>query len=458
MKPGTTAAIASLLAASDTDLTWLPAWRIRELIGRREISPIEVTEHFLGRIEALDPHLHAFRMVDPENAREQARHAENAVLAGRPLGPLHGIPVALKEHIAVKGLAWKDLLNDRSGIADRDGIEAERLRNAGAVVVGTTVGGLTSYEFGDSERQPLNPWDTDRVCGDSSSGSACAIASAMVPLAIAVDGLGSTRLPAAYCGLIGLLPTRGRLPSIDWQEMNTRLLSTVGPLSRDVRDAATVLSLLAGPDGRDLACSPDSPPDYLHGLDDGARGIRLVWTADFGYAAAYSEKESLRVIRTAREAASRFEAAGAEIEETGAIFEDPYWVGNMIMVSDPGLAIYRKIGSEDVVRARETRGRMWDIFNRVLGNRHFIISPTAQHIAPTRQFWAERWAMPIDWESPGQMAAYTAHTAAANVLGWPAMSVPAGLVDGMPIGLQIIGRPNSEPQMLRLAQALGSTT
>ena len=439
--------LASGVPSADADLTWAPAWRIREMIGAREISPVEVTEHFLRRIEALDPKLHAFRMVDAAGAREQARRAETAVRSGEPLGPLHGVPVVLKEFIAVKGLAWRDLLIAENAIADRDSLEAERLRGAGAVLLGTTVGGLMVREFGDSDRQPLNPWDTRRVCGDSSTGSACAEAAGMTPLAIAGDGLGSTRLPAAFCGLVGLHPTRGRVASFDWSQMNSRLLSTTGPLTRDVRDAATVLSVMAGPDGRDLMCLPDDPPDYLARLDDGAAGMRLLWTDDFGYASTYAGAGAAETISAVRLAAQELRAAGAEVTSTTEAFDDPNWACNVIMASDRALAIRSEPPRADVARARETRLQIWKTFRRVLEGYDFILSPTIQMVAPTRTEWADAWA------SPAYMATYSAHTAAANLLGWPAMSVPAGFVDGMPVGLQILGRPNSEPRMLQLAQA-----
>jgi Asp-tRNA(Asn)/Glu-tRNA(Gln) amidotransferase A subunit family amidase len=439
--------LAAAQAFEDSELTWLPAWRLRELIVRREVSPVEVVEHFLGRIEALDPRLHAFRSVDAAGARRQAARAERAVLQGEPIGALHGVPIAVKEHIPVAGLTWHDLLTRQKSVAERDAVEIERLRAAGAILVGSTVAGLTALEFGASDAAPQNPWDLTRVCGDSSGGSACAVAAALAPLAIAVDGQGSTRLPAAFCGLVGLHPTRGRVPSVQWVEVDGRLLTTTGPLARDVRDAATVLSVLAGPDGRDLLCLPDEPPDYLAGLDDGAAGMRLAWTDDFGFAGAYAGADAPRVIETVRTLAFSLAACGATVEPADLAWEDPSEAVSLLSASDRGLATRRDPSPADVVRLRETRGRLWQAARSALRSHEFLLSPTIQYVAPTREEWATRWA------EPRYMATYTAHTAMANLLGWPAITVPAGLVQGMPVGLQILGPPNSEPRMLQLAQA-----
>lgn len=444
--------LAAACPADDDGLSWLPAWRIRELIARREISPVEVADHFLRRIEALDPHYHAFRMVDAKGAREQAQTAERAVLAGEPLGLLHGIPIAVKEHVAVKDMAWWDSWTAQSMIAPRDSIEAERLRAAGAIIMGTTVAGLTAREFGDTDLQPQNPWDRQRVCGDSSSGSACALAAAMVPVAIAADGLGSTRLPAAFCGLVGINPTRGRVASANWAEMNSKLLSNVSPLTRDVRDSATVLSVLAGPDGRDLMCLADQPPDYLAHIGSGIEGMRLSWTDDFGFASAYAGPEAAGIITTVRRAAFGLRDAGAQISETAETIQDLGWACSVVMRADRTNAIRSEPSREEVTRARETRQRIWLSFNRILADSDFLLSPTVQYLAPTRQQWAKAW------ESPDYMQTYSAHTAASNLLGWPAISVPVGLVDGMPVGLQILGKPDSEPRMFQLAQAFLSVS
>ena len=442
---------APRLAAACHDLadglSWLPAGQLRAMMAARDISPVEVTEHFLGRIEELDPHYHAFRMVDFSGAREQARIAERAVLAGEPLGLLHGIPVAVKEHVAVKGMVWWDSWTAQSLIAPRDSIEAERLRAAGAIIVGTTVAGLTTREFGDSALQPQNAWDRERVCGDSSAGSACALAAAMVPLAIAADGLGSTRLPAAFCGLIGINPTRGRVASANWAEINSKLLSNVSPLSRNVGDSADVLSVLAGPDGRDLMCLADPPPDYSATIGAGIAGMRLNWTDDFGYASAFAGPDAGGIIAAIRKAAFSLGQAGAQIAETDGTIADLGWACSVIMRADRTNAIRSEPPRDEVIRAREIRQSIWQAMNRILADAEFLLSPTVQFLAPTRQQWAAAW------ESPDYMQTYSAHTAISNLLGWPAISVPAGLHGGLPVAMQILGKPDSEPRMYQLALA-----
>jgi aspartyl-tRNA(Asn)/glutamyl-tRNA(Gln) amidotransferase subunit A len=432
---------------ADDDLSWAPAWRLREMITGRKISPVEVTNHFLARIERLDPELHPFRQVDAEGARAQARRAEAAVMAGDPLGALHGVPLGLKEFLPIEGMSWMDLSVRKHREAPWDALETERMRAAGAVVLGPTVAGAAAQEFGDSDRMPLNPWDTARVCGDSSSGSACATASAMTPLCIAGDGLGSTRLPAAFCGLVGLHCTRGLVPSFEWEQLVTRPITTYGPLTRDVRDAAIMLSALAGPDGREVMGLPDEPDDYLARLEDGARGMNLLWTDDFGYARQFAVAETERVIETVRAAALRLQAAGAVVEPTDAVFENPGWTAHAFLMSDPILAANVETAPEKAIKARENRGRIHAALREALSGADFILTPTTLCVAPSRQAWADPEV------SPANSGLYTAMTGVANLLGWPAMSVPAGLIDGMPVGLQILGRPKSEARMLQLAQA-----
>jgi aspartyl-tRNA(Asn)/glutamyl-tRNA(Gln) amidotransferase subunit A len=433
--------------ANDGDLTWAPAWRLREMIGAREVSPVEVTDHFLTRIEGLNLELHPFRQVDADGARVQARKAEAAVMAGDPLGPLHGVPLGLKEFLPIKGLTWMDLLARKHREAPWDGLEAERMRAAGAIIVGPTVAGAVAQEFGDSDRMPLNPWDTARVCGDSSSGSAGAVASAMTPVCIAADGLGSTRLPAAFSGLVGLHCTRGLVPSFQWEQLVNRPLTTSGPLARDVRDAAIVLGALAGPDGREVFSLPDEPDDYLGRLEDGARGMRLVWSDDFGFARQFAVEETERVIETVRSAALGLKSAGAVIEPTDAVFENLGWTAYAFLMSDPILAPGVETAPDKAVKARENRARIDAALRQALDGADFILTPTILCVAPTRTAWAKPEA------APTTSGLYTAMTGVANLLGWPAMSVPAGLVDGLPVGLQILGRPKSEARMLQLAQA-----
>jgi aspartyl-tRNA(Asn)/glutamyl-tRNA(Gln) amidotransferase subunit A len=277
------------------ELTWLSAWDIRELVASREVSALEVTEHFLGRAEELDPVLHCFRTLDPSGAREQAARADAAIRRGDTLGALHGVPVAVKEHIPVEGLPFLFSLGLPSDETDkrapRDAPVVRRLRAAGAVIFGTNImPGMGSVGLLDDEGQPTedlsfhsrNPWDLGRVPGSSSAGGCAAVAGGVLPLAIGSDGGGSTRLPAAWSGLLGLHTTMGRVPM--GEPAGSTWNTSLGPLTRDARSGALALHAISGPDGGELISLQSDPPDYLAQLDHGIEGFRLAWTDDYGFA------------------------------------------------------------------------------------------------------------------------------------------------------------------------------
>lgn len=441
------------------ELTWAPAWKIRERIGKGEISPVEVLEHFLARIAEFNPTLKAFAHLDAAGALRQARDAEAAVRRREPLGPLHGIPMSVKEHIAVAGMpVFMSAAPDRPAAYDDLGVA--RLRAAGAVIVGTNTMMSTSApvlgQF-NWEAEARNPWDPTRVPGWSSSGGAATAAARLLPIAIGSDGGGSTRLPGAYSGLVAVHPSAGLVPTVNYaNQVRCNPTITIGPMALDVRDCAITLQAMAGPDGRDFDCIQDEPPSFLEHLDHGAAGLRLAWTDDFGFASMYAFKESPRVTAAVRTAAMGLKSLGAEISTTEHVWEDffPGYVATNYLFGSPMGPIPRP-EREQWISALETRQRNWLTFRKVFAGHDLLLSPTSQLLAPKVEDWAARWAGkgPVPFPHKTFAPHYTSHTHMFNWLGFPAANVPAGFVNGLPIGLQVVGPPRSEDKILRLAQA-----
>jgi aspartyl-tRNA(Asn)/glutamyl-tRNA(Gln) amidotransferase subunit A len=455
--PGLSA--SALAAAQTTELTWMPAWRIRELIAKREVSAVEVTEHFLGRIEALDPKVHAFRAIDYAGAREQAKQADAAQRKGETLGPLHGIPVSVKDGNAVKGLTLLTFTSAETAlepkVAEHDDILVERLRKAGAIVTGVNImpGQGTGPGMPDLKGHPRNPWDLSRAPGSSSAGSAAAAAAAMVPFTIGGDGGGSTRLPAALSGVLGLHTTPGRIAGVDYAMPIIALLDgSRGPMTRDARDAAIAMQVIAGPDGRDPLSTLQGPvPDYLAELDRGVEGMRFAWTDDFGFAAnpMHTVPQSPKIIAAIRDAAQGFGKIGASVEPIKDTWET-FWPPALVTRQGFGGlgSSDQKVTPDQLRSALDVRQRNWDRFDRLLRTHDLLLTPTATFTARTVEEWQELCHTQMKW-----WPVYTSHTFMFNWLGMPAASVPCGFVDGLPIGLQIVGRPHSEAKILRVAAA-----
>ena len=450
------------------ELTWLPGWQIRELVSKREVSPVEVTDHFLARIEEFDPTLHAFVHVDTEGAREQARRAEAAVAGGEPLGPLHGVPVSVKSHIDVAGLP--KVTPAGTTTAGHDHLAVERLRAAGAVIVGhnTMMGSGADLTRSSApgvfagfnwDVEARNPWDPTRVPGWSSSGGAATAVARLLPLTLGSDGGGSTRLPAAYSGVVGVHPTGGLIPWMDYGQYANRPGTTVGPLARDALDAAIALSAMAGPDGRDHVGLPIELPDALSEIEAGADGLRLAWTDDYGFTDIYAVEESPRVIAVAREAAQGFVSLGATVEPTDQQWED-FWPGISVhhAVYGPMAILGPDSGMQVPVdrweAAHDLRQRNWQRFRRLFGEYDLLLSVTSQILAPKVETWDAWWTTEGPSFHHGTFApVYCSHTWMFNWLAFPAVSVPCGFVDGLPVGLQIVGPPGSDARVMRLAVA-----
>ena len=434
---------------------------------RRALSPMEVVEVALGRIERFEPALAAFQLVDPEAAREAARAATVRWHRGRPASPLDGVPMTVKDLVLTEG--WPTLEGSRTvdpaGPWTEDAPCVARLREGGAVLLGKT----TTPEFGwkgltDSPLRGTtrNPWDRTRSPGGSSGGAAAALAAGIGGLAHGTDGGGSIRIPASYCGLVGFKPTFGRVPHAP-QTSPYATLSSNGPLARSVADAALMTTLIAQPDVRDWLAAPYDGRDYRAGLDDGVKGLRIAYAP--GFAGAEPRPEVAAIVG---EAVARFAGLGARLEAVGEVvpplrpaFED-YWLAGLAYrvrrldaakraLLDPGLRELaergERVGLDGYYAGVAARAGLALALNRFHETYDLLVTPTMPSAAP-----------PADTVYHGpdfdRWRDATPYTVAFNLTGQPAASLPCGLTaEGLPVGLQIVGPRFHDAAVLRAARA-----
>jgi aspartyl-tRNA(Asn)/glutamyl-tRNA(Gln) amidotransferase subunit A len=453
---------------SPTDLCYLPATELAVRIRRGEVSPVEVTDAVLARIERLNPVLNAYCTVTAEAARSAAREAERALLRGEADGPLVGVPVSIKDLVGTKGIRTtrgSQLFADM--IPTEDAPIVQRLRAAGAILLGKT----NTPEFGwkavtDNSLfgATRNPWNLDRTAGGSSGGAGAAVAAGLGPLAIGTDGGGSIRIPASFCGIFGLKPTFGRVPVYppSWAEA----LSHTGPMTRTVRDAALMLNVIAGYDARDRNSVPIAPTDFLEGIALNLRGLRAAWSPNLGQGVVDPEARA-----ACSAAARRFEELGCRVEEAAPEIGGaaPAWrrlfygavsagigalpAGREAKL-DPGLASIleetRGWSALELAEAYHTRTRIADSVRRFFQRYDLLLTPS---------FAAPPWPLGMDFpEVIGGVRVEGDNVAPLtqlfNLTGQPAATVPCGwTADGLPLGLQIVGRPYEDAMVLRAAAA-----
>ena len=454
----------------DNELAFTPAWRLKELLDSKELSPVELTEVYLRRIEALDGQLHSFLTVSGDEARASAKEAEEKIGRGET-GALLGLPVAIKDLELTKGIrSTMGSLVFSETIPDQDSALVERVRSAGGIILGKTntpefgSAGITENKLGPPCR---NPWDVERTPGGSSGGAGAALAAGLCPLASGSDAGGSIRIPASFCGVYGIKGTFGRVPRVGGLgRPSPNLASHPGPMSRTVRDSAMFLQALAGYDPRDPNSLREEPPDFTAELDSGVRGLRVAWSTDLGYAAVDPEVASITSA-----AARLFEELGCSVDEPGIALDDPIpsfldifcttgYVGNghLLEEHEDELTDYvmdsmrhaQQVTGADFARALRAVEVLRSRFDELFEKYDLLMTPTmavpAFRIGHAPHTIAGRQVRPA-WD-------YTPFTSPFNMTGLPAASVPCGFSsEGMPIGLHVIGRKGEENAVLRASAA-----
>jgi amidase len=455
----------------------LTATEARALIGARRLSPVELTESCIRRIEAVDPAVNAMVARDFDGALAAARRCEAAVMGGHPLGPLHGLPIGVKDLIDAAGLPTtygSPIFKDQ--IAKEDEGVVASLRAAGAVVLGKT--NTPEWGAGGNTRNAVygatgNPFDPTRSAAGSSGGSAAALACGMVPLATGSDTGGSLRTPAAYCGIVGFRPTPGLIPS-EKRNMAWIQLSTLGPMARTVPDAALMLSAMVSADSRD----PLAATAHGHALPDPASyampprvdltRLRVAATPDFGVAPtermmadSFRDKLTLIAPAFARLDEAHPDCAGAD--ETFAVLRAVLFLGRhrQLLAAHPdqiGPNVRANVeeglrySAEDVARAlaaQTTLYRAWQTFFR---GYDIILAPAAT-VSPRP--WRELYPADIDGRPTQNYFHWLGLAYAVTLSGHPAVSLPVGRDRaGLPFGLQVIGPRGGDAFVLGVAAAL----
>ena len=453
------------------ELYELSLTEVSEKIRTKEVSPVDVTQSALARLEEVEPTLTAFVTTTPELALEQAKIAEQEISDGKYRGPLHGVPLAVKDLYDTAGIRTTSSSAQRSDhVPTADSVSVAKLYEAGMVLIGKT----HTHEFAYGATTPTtgNPWAPDRTPGGSSGGSGAAVASGVVHVALGSDTGGSIRIPAALCGTVGLKPTFGRasrvgVASLSWS------LDHVGPLSRNVVDSALVMAVMSGYDRTDPGTVDVPVPDMVTGIDAGVAGKKIGIPVNY-----FTDRVATEATQAASTAAATLESLGAELVEVTipmaehiiptewAIMMPEATAYHMDYLRDSPekftdeTRTFLEVGAAqlatDYINALRLRTLIQAAWRDMFASIDVLLAPTLAAGAALRSDPFIRWG---DGTVEGATPAYVRLSAPANVTGLPSLSVPAAFTaDGLPLGVQIIGKPFAEPEILQFGYALEQNT
>ena len=457
-----------------TELCFLSAVELGRLIESKQVSPVEVVEAHLERIEATEPMLNSFITRPGEEALEAARGAEGEIVGGGYRGVLHGVPVGLKDLYYVAGMpntAGSRIFGDF--VPDYDGASAESLKEAGAILMGKL--NLHQFAFGPTGHNAdyghmHNPWDPARVAGGSSGGSGSAAAAGQCAITLGTDTGGSIRIPSALCGLAGLKPTYGRvsrygLVSLSWS------LDHPGPMARTVEDCAAALQVLAGYDPRDPASANEPVPDYMGSLSEDLSGLKIGVPREYFEVPVDAEVE--RLVRAGLET---LEELGAEVVEVDwPMYHRSADISKIILYAEA--AAYHRdlllrrggeydpsvrwrfesglfISGPDYLRALLHRREYTESARELFEEVDLLAGPMEPVVAPP--IVAD--SVSVNGEPVGVIPALTQYTRPFNLTGYPALTAPCGFSEGLPVGLQLAARPFAEATALRAGYAYQQAT
>ncbi len=460
-----------MISMNKEDICFMPACEMVEKIKTQEITSVEITETLIERIEKINPIINAYCTLTLDLAREMAKKADDAVKKGEKLGALNGIPTSIKDLNLTKGIrtTFGSKIYENF-IPDEDGAVVKRLKNAGCVILGKTntpefgyIGVTHNLIFGETK----NPWNLERTSGGSSGGAAAAEAAGLSILAQGSDGGGSIRSPSALNGLYGIKPSFGRVPNYPQKYLFGETLKHIGPLVRNVKDAALMLDVMKGPHEGDKYSLPKEDIKYIDHVDEKPKKLKIGYSLDLGVAKAVNPEIKSAVINSAQ----KFESLDWDVEEikvkrknielaflttwTSMIAYDlkpklAEWREKM----DPGLIKAIEAGSgysgPSFMKAMNIRRIYYDIIYRIFEQYDIIITPTVACTA----FELGKNNPDIIGGKPVSPASWTLFTFVFNMTGHPAASIPCGWSsEGLPIGMQIVGKRFNDLKVLQVSKA-----
>ena len=455
----------------DDELAFTPMTELLTLLSQKKVSPVEITHLYIRRIERLNIKLNAYLECSFDQARIDAKSAEQSIIDGNVTGPLMGVPVSVKDLEMTAGIRTTGgslIFKDR--IPNIDSIVVERIKEAGGIILGKTntpefgLLGETRNRLGDDCR---NPWDLNKTSGGSSGGAAVATVSGMCAVATGSDGGGSIRIPASFTGTYGIKPTQGRVPRYPVLDPHiANHTSQSGPISRTVKDSALLLQLIAGHDKRDPSSLSSPVPDLLSAVSRDISGLRIGWTPDFGFAKVDPEIEEI-----CQSAAKSFEDLGCYVDESDLKMQDPFEQWYVLfalpsMIANTTIWPSRSRDMSDYVRQAYRAGEKYTTleYARALGHIDTLRVKLEEQfqifdllISPTMAVPPYDCSQPprqIKGEDIDGSWACLPFTYPINMTGNPAASIPAGMTSsGLPVGLHIIGRIGAEDDVVAASAA-----